>query len=56
MCELVIVLFGVDIDDFLWWVSLVDVVGFVLFLLFFGVDCSIVLIDGVGFCMILDGM
>ncbi|MGN6738897.1 HutD/Ves family protein [Dyella sp.] len=53
--ELAIAPPGADTDDFLWRVSLADVVGPAPFSLFPGVDRSIVLIDGAGFRMTLDG-
>ncbi|MGA0586906.1 HutD family protein [Dyella sp. KRB-257] len=46
---------GAGPEDFLWRVSLADVVGAAPFSRFPGVDRTIVLIDGVGFRMTLDG-
>jgi environmental stress-induced protein Ves len=46
---------GAGPDDFLWRVSLADVVGAAPFSCFPGVDRTIVLIDGAGFRMTLDG-
>ncbi|MCP1373129.1 HutD/Ves family protein [Dyella lutea] len=46
---------GAGMDDFLWRVSLADVVGAAPFSRFPGVDRTIVLIDGAGFRMTLDG-
>ncbi|HET6431398.1 HutD family protein [Dyella sp.] len=46
---------GAGMDDFLWRVSLADVVGAAPFSRFPGVDRTIVLIDGAGFHMTLDG-
>lgn len=46
---------GEGMDDFLWRVSLADVVGAAPFSRFPGVDRTIVLIDGAGFRMTLDG-
>jgi environmental stress-induced protein Ves len=46
---------GAGLDDFLWRVSLADVVGAAPFSRFPGVDRTIVLIDGAGFRMTLDG-
>jgi environmental stress-induced protein Ves len=46
---------GAGPDDFLWRVSLADVVGAAPFSRFPGVDRTIVLIDGAGFRMTLDG-
>lgn len=46
---------GAGPDDFLWRVSLADVVGAAPFSRFPGVDRVIALIDGAGFRMTLDG-
>jgi environmental stress-induced protein Ves len=46
---------GAGPDDFLWRVSLADVVGPAPFSRFPGVDRCIVLLDGAGFRMTLDG-
>ena len=46
---------GAGMDDFLWRVSLADVVGAAPFSRFPGVDRTIVLLDGAGFRMTLDG-
>lgn len=46
---------GADTDDFLWRVSVAEVVGEAPFSLFAGVDRIIVLLDGAGFRMTLDG-
>lgn len=46
---------GADSDDFLWRASVADVVGPAPFSRFPGVDRSIVLLDGAGFRMTLDG-
>ncbi len=46
---------GAGPDDFLWRVSLAEVVGPAPFSRFPGVDRTIVLLDGEGFCMTLDG-
>ncbi|MFK2905810.1 HutD family protein [Dyella ginsengisoli] len=46
---------GAGVGDFLWRVSLADVVGAAPFSRFPGVDRTIVLIDGAGFRMTLDG-
>jgi environmental stress-induced protein Ves len=46
---------GAGPEDFLWRVSLADVVGAAPFSRFPGVDRTIVLIDGAGFRMTLDG-
>lgn len=46
---------GADTDDFLWRASVADVVGAAPFSLFPGVERIIVLIDGAGFRMTLDG-
>jgi environmental stress-induced protein Ves len=46
---------GAGPDDFLWRVSLADVVGPAPFSRFPGVDRTIVLLDGAGFRMTMDG-
>ena len=53
--ELVLYPPGADMDDFLWRASVADVVGPAPFSLFPGIDRTIVLIDGAGFRMTLDG-
>lgn len=46
---------GADADDFLWRCSIAEVVGPAPFSLFPGIDRIIVLLDGAGFRMTLDG-
>ncbi len=46
---------GADADDFLWRISVADVVGPAPFSRFPGIDRIIVLLDGAGFRMTLDG-
>lgn len=53
--ELAVMPPGAGADDFLWRVSLADVVGAAPFSRFPGVDRTIVLLDGAGFRMTLDG-
>jgi len=53
--ELAVMPPGAGADEFLWRVSLADVVGAAPFSRFPGVDRTIVLIDGAGFRMTLDG-
>lgn len=53
--EIAVMPLGAGPDDFLWRVSLADVVGAAPFSRFPGVDRTIVLIDGAGFRMTLDG-
>lgn len=53
--EIVVMPPGAGIEDFLWRVSLADVVGPAPFSRFPGVDRMIVLLDGAGFRMMLDG-
>lgn len=53
--ELAVMPHGAGADEFLWRVSLADVVGAAPFSRFPGVDRTIVLIDGAGFRMTLDG-